>query len=524
MKTSHEPLPGATGRNAPDVSLEWPVALGLTVSSILALLGIYHSTLWSMVAIWWRSETFAHGFLIFPISIWLIWRRRLRVIPLSPKPDYRALPLLFFLGLAWLMAHIADIQVGEQLAFVGMIPLLCWMMLGWPIFAELAFPLGFLLLSVPIGEFLIPPMMDFTADFTVMMLRLTGIPVYREGTFFSIPSGDWSVVEGCSGLRYLIASITLGCLYAYLTYRSPIRRAAFVIMALVFPVIANGLRAYMIVMIAHLSDMKLALGVDHFIYGWVFFGFVMLMMFWIGSFWSEPEADGIGRPSAGAAPRAGRGGANRLAKSAVAALGLAALWPAWAAHIDELMNERNVPVRLQAPQPAGAWQSTASLTEWEPSYVGSDAKVKTFFDDGSRRVGLYVMYYRSQEQGAELINSQNILIRQKHPVWKMPEEKPIEILLNGQPVTVWQGRLNSPDQKLLTWRWNWVSGRYTANDYLGKLLEAKDKLLGTIRDGAAIVVVTEYEENLEDASETLQRFMDAMLPSVEQSLKQAAEP
>ena len=45
----------------------------------------------------------------------------------------------------------------------------------------------------------------------------------------------------------------------------------------------------MIVMIAHLSDMKLALGVDHLIYGWVFFGIVMLLLFWIGSYWRDPE-------------------------------------------------------------------------------------------------------------------------------------------------------------------------------------------------------------------------------------------
>ena len=56
----------------------------------------------------------------------------------------------------------------------------------------------------------------------------------------------------------------------------------FVALSVIVPIVANGLRAYMIVMIAHLSDMKLALGVDHLIYGWVFFGLVMLLLFWVG--------------------------------------------------------------------------------------------------------------------------------------------------------------------------------------------------------------------------------------------------
>jgi len=43
--------------------------------------------------------------------------------------------------------------------------------------------------------------------------------------------------------------------------------------------------------------MELATGVDHIIYGWLFFGLVMFVMFWIGSFWRED----VGTASAPAA-------------------------------------------------------------------------------------------------------------------------------------------------------------------------------------------------------------------------------
>ena len=45
----------------------------------------------------------------------------------------------------------------------------------------------------------------------------------------------------------------------------------------------------MIVMLGHLSGNTLAVGVDHLIYGWVFFGIVIGLMFLIGARWSEPE-------------------------------------------------------------------------------------------------------------------------------------------------------------------------------------------------------------------------------------------
>src|SRR5262249_51201448 len=134
-----------------------------------------------------------------------------------------------------------------------------------------------------------PPLMEQTANFTIGALRLSGIPVYREGLFFTVPSGSWSVVEACSGLRYLMASLTLGFLYAYLTYRTLYRRIAFIAPSIVVPLVASWIRAYMIVMIGHLSHMELAVGVDHLLYGWLFFGIVIAILFWAGSHWREDQ-------------------------------------------------------------------------------------------------------------------------------------------------------------------------------------------------------------------------------------------
>jgi len=500
------------------VSAPWPFAAMLAMGGVIVLLAIYRDTFVSMLEIWERSETFAHGFLIFPISAWLIWRRAPVVSRLEPCPDYRAVPVFLLLGLGWLMARVAGVLVVEQYALVGMIPVLVWMLLGWAVISELAFPLGFLLAAVPVGESLIPPMMGFTADFTVRMLQLTGIPVFREGTFFSIPSGDWSVVEGCSGLRYLIASITLGLLYAYLSYRSIWRRLAFIALAIVFPVIANGLRAYMIVMIAHLSDMQLALGVDHFIYGWVFFGLVMLLLFWLGSLWAEPDVEGPKPPPASEMGHGLAGNYRALWKGLLLGLVFAAVWPVRAAQIERQAAVQRGLLDVMLPDEAGPWRATGAGTDWEPSYVGPDLRASRFYTDGSTTVGLYVMYYRGQKQGAELINSQNLLIPQKHPVWKMPGERKVSVDLAGQPTVVLQGRLQSARQNLVTWRWYRIGDLYTSNDYLGKLLEAKEKILGGSTDEAGIVVATAYDDDAETGAKALQRFVNVMLPFLEKSL------
>ena len=265
----------------------WRRVLPLLLAVLAWILFWYRDTGLAMVTIWGRSETYTHAFIVPPISLWLIWRKRHELALLQPAPTlWLALPIAAT-TLFWLMGELTAVNALTQTALVVTLILATVSVLGLRVSREIAFPLAFLLFCIPIGDFMLPRLMDWTASFTVFALRATGIPVYQEGLQFVIPSGRWSVVEACSGIRYIIASLTVGTLFAYLNYVSLRRRLAFVAVSLLVPIIANWLRAYMIVMIGHLSGNKLAVGVDHLIYGWVFFGFVMLLMFVIGARWSE---------------------------------------------------------------------------------------------------------------------------------------------------------------------------------------------------------------------------------------------
>ena len=268
----------ATSRPVPGATIFW------LLLAFIVPFALYFGTIKSIVSIWDSSETFAHGYVILPISLWLIWRRRANFSALPPTPWWPALGMLALLGAGWLVAHIGEVQVVTQYMFVAMFPVIALAVFGRRLAVSLAFPLLFLLFAVPFGEIFVGPLIEHTANFTVAAVRAVGIPVLRNGTRFELPTGSWSVVEACSGVRYLISSITLGSLYAYLTFRSTKRRLMFVALAIVVPIVANWLRAFMIVMIGHLSGMALATGVDHLIYGWLFFGLVMFIMFWIGSF------------------------------------------------------------------------------------------------------------------------------------------------------------------------------------------------------------------------------------------------
>lgn len=500
-------------------TIRWSTALGLLAILIGVWALAFYDAIASMVTVWWRSETFAHGFIILPITLFLLWRMRERLQDYLPTPTLLPLPLIALAGFAWLLAHFAAVDVVQQLAAVATLQLLILAVVGWRLAMQMMFPLLFLFFAVPIGEGLIPPMMDITADFTVMMLQLTGIPVFREGLFFEIPSGRWSVVEGCSGVRYLIASITLGCLYAYLTYTSYLRRTLFILASIVVPIFANGMRAYLIVMIADMSDYTLAMGVDHFIYGWVWFGIVIMLMFWIGSFWRQDESEYVAAASSASTIAGNPSRAYRVTAAAAAVFLIA---PVWALVSDS--HQAGADVHLQAPVTNKTWLPVEqTFTEWQPRYHGAGDEFMQTYRQGDTQAALYVAYYREQRQDAELINSQNVLIEQKHPVWSQMGLGAVEFEVDDQALSVMRGRLRATHgQQLAIVYWYWLGDTYTTNPYWAKWLEAKAKLLGQPRDSAVIMMVTEYDERIDEAMPVLQQFSAEILPEVEKLLQDVA--
>lgn len=261
--------------------------LALFLLIIIAWALVYQEAIMGMETIWSRSDTFAHGYFILPISIWLLWRDKENLLASQIQSTWLPLPILAGSLFVWLFSYAADINVLGQLSAVVSLICLIWLMVGNKVAWRYKFPLAYLLFAVPMGENLIPWLQDVTAWFTVAFLKLNGIPVYVDGLYIQIPSGMFEVAVACSGIRYLIASVAVGTLFSYLTYNKTHKQVVFIIFSMLLPILANGIRAYGIVAIAYYSDMKYATGVDHLIYGWLFFGAVIMLMFWVGGLFAD---------------------------------------------------------------------------------------------------------------------------------------------------------------------------------------------------------------------------------------------
>ena len=338
------------------IAPEWRRARVLLGAGLLALGAVFNQEVAAAVRTWIDSTAYNHCFLVIPIAGYLVWDRQadLRGVPVGAcKP---AILLAVPVALVWLLAERLGIMEGRQLAAMTFVELLFLAVLGTRFCRAVAGPLLYLYFLVPFGEFLTPQLQDITAWFVRHGLEILGVPAYIDGYVIEIPQGTFYIAEACAGLRFLIASIAFGCLYALIMYRGPVRRALFIAASIAVPIVANGFRAIGIVWLGYVLDSAQAAAADHIIYGWVFFSFVILVLIVLGLPFRQDHLT----TRSGAAPlpvpdpAAGWGGAAAAAAGLVA---VACVSPAFAAGL--AFASRSPPAAANAIDPGPGCTASA---------------------------------------------------------------------------------------------------------------------------------------------------------------------
>lgn len=294
-------------------------------AGLLVLGVVFHQEINAAIAVWASSTAYSYCFIVLPIALYLAWDRRAVLHGATAKP----IPLVALAGipvaLIWLAAERLGIMEGRQLAAMTFVELLFVAVLGWRLSWAMAGPLLYLYFLVPVGAFITPHLQNFTTDFVQVGLNLLHIPVYIDGHAIEIPQGTFFIADACAGLRFLIASIAFGTLYSLVIYRTPLRRALFMLVSLIVPVIANGFRALGIVVLGNLLGSAKAAATDHVLYGWLFFSIVILILIALGMPFREDEQDSYSPPQSGPGARLSEPDSGRRGVFAAAAVCLMAM-------------------------------------------------------------------------------------------------------------------------------------------------------------------------------------------------------
>jgi exosortase A len=285
-----------------------------------------------MLTQWWDASTYNHILLVPPILAWLVRLRWPELSGLTPRAWWPGLVALAAAMLVWLAGGATAINLVAQLGAVLMLQAAVAAILGPRVAAGLLFPLGYMLFLVPFGDEIVPALQAITAELAVSLTLASGVPAVVDGIFIDTPAGLFEVAEACSGVKFLVAMVALGTLVAHLCFTSWKRRAAFMLAAVVVPVLANGVRAWGTIYIAQSQGIAFAAGFDHIVYGWIFFAVVMVAV--LGASWRwfdrSPDDPLLDPAAIEAAPRLARlarlGIGDRPTLLAVLALAAAGAW------------------------------------------------------------------------------------------------------------------------------------------------------------------------------------------------------
>lgn len=389
----------------PRLSAAWQRSL-IALGAAWAMLLFACAQDWAeMAGQWWDSSTYNHILLVPPILGWLVAQRWPELRRLTPSGWWPGLVLFALAQLVWVLGAFAGFSLVRQAGAVAMTGAAAIALLGPRVSTGLAFPLAYMVFLVPFGDELVPALQTVTAHLTIALVHLSGVPAVIDGVFIDTPAGLFEVAEACSGIKFLVAMIALGALIGNVCFLRWSRRIAFMTVCVVVPVLANGVRAWGTIFAAQYVGAARAGGIDHLIYGWIFFALVIALVLALGwRFFDRPAQ----APLLDAAGLARSLVLTRLATlelrpgailAALAALALAG--QGWAFAADRL--EAPLPPRIALPVVAG-WERTdyRPMLWWEPRATGADHRLLgRYADRAGNRVDVFIALYRGQSEGRE---------------------------------------------------------------------------------------------------------------------------
>jgi exosortase C (VPDSG-CTERM-specific) len=237
----------------------WPRIRGLmAVTAILTI--CFSKPLYDLA--WYSLNSELHSYipLIPLISLYLIWSKR-RSLALACRPAPRLAVLSLLGGFATLVAYWWAVKIGwrpdteDYLALMTLSYLLFFLagsfvFLGRETLRTIAFPVGFLIFSVPFPGFLQSWMECFlqhsSAQAADVLFRMSATPIFRQGLVFELPGFSLEVAPECSGIHSTLVLFITSLLAGHLFLRAPWNRALLTLGVIPLAILRNGLRIFII--------------------------------------------------------------------------------------------------------------------------------------------------------------------------------------------------------------------------------------------------------------------------------------
>lgn len=239
------------------------------------LAGLLLALYWQVFSAWgadlWHDDNYSHGLLIPFVSLYFIRQHWERLIQAERQPAFRGVWLVLAGLLLFTIGGIGAEFFSQRVSFIVLLYGLLLFVEGRVVAAQLRFPVGILFFAIPLPYILYNaiafPLKLVASQVAVFILKMIGMPVFREGNILQLSHTTLEVVDACSGIRSLMTLITLAFFLAVFMHRHLGKRLLVVAMALPVAVVANAGRVALTAILTS-YDPAWGSGTLHELAGW----------------------------------------------------------------------------------------------------------------------------------------------------------------------------------------------------------------------------------------------------------------
>jgi exosortase A len=373
---------------------------------------------WESLALLWNGHNgdYSHGFLILIITAYLLIRQLSKRSAFTGDINYFFLLILAALSFVWSLTQQANIQIGFQLLLPGIILLSFMSLFGLKRSKIFIFPSLYLIFAMPVWGGLNVPLQNMAVFVNTHLLGLINIPAFIEGFYVTIPAGTFEVAGGCSGIRYLMVSLSLFSLYAFDNYNRWSNRIILIVVAIIVATATNWIRIFIIIVAGQATNMESSLVKDHDFFGWIVFSVALIPLFMFARKLPEWLSDEkpIGKSSEVKLFRQKYSIKTYLLLSVATFL----IPIVFALQSTELNSVKLLPLKEEF-KGASIYDAKKII---KPDFKGADLTFNETFMFEESILQVFIASYANQTQGRELIHWENENFINK---WRVLSQKPV---------------------------------------------------------------------------------------------------
>ena len=268
----------------------------LAIASFLGLTYLFLPTLKEIAEICWTDDDYSHGTLLPFVALYMIWDSKDKISKkineanrIRKNETAWKLPLVFLVfGLAlFFLGEATGISFTCWVAFFPVVLASIYLIYGKTTYHSFASPILLLYMAKPLPDSLVVrlfwPLQVLAARVSKEVLAALGVPVFLSGNIIEIPGMKLMVEEACSGMRSVMAMLTLSFILCYFLEIRLLYKIILVAFSLLVAIVLNIFRVSATGILAHFYDPSAATGFFHTFSGLVVFVIGLPLLYGLGA-------------------------------------------------------------------------------------------------------------------------------------------------------------------------------------------------------------------------------------------------